>query len=78
MSTDAVEQPNEYAERIAFYLNVYHDYNLHQLHNNEDILNFEMFMSFAYDLSEKAEPFLNICDLDKSEECFDFKTEAYK
>jgi hypothetical protein len=33
-------------------------------------------MEFAYELSEKAEPFLSICDLDKSDECFDFKTEA--
>jgi hypothetical protein len=80
MTTDAddKDEPNEFADRIAFYLKVYHDYNLHELHTNKDMLDFDMFMSFAYDLSEKAEPFLDICDLDKSEDCFDFKTEAYK
>jgi hypothetical protein len=76
MTAAEADEPNEYADRISFYLKVYRDYNLHVLQKHEDMLEFETFMAFAYDLSEKAEPFLNICDLE-SEQCFDFKTEAY-
>jgi hypothetical protein len=37
-----------------------------------ETLDFDNFMEFAYDLSEKAEPFLQICELEKEEECFNF------
>ena len=77
MTTDADDKENPpYADRIKFYLEVYHDYKLHIAQKEVETLDFDMFMDFAYDLSEKAEPFLNICQLDKDDECFNFQKEA--
>ena len=51
----------ELAERVQFYLKCYRDYNMNK---DSEELDFDQFMESAYELSEKAEPFLEMCALD--------------
>ena len=57
MSNEA-DEVNPYTDRIRFYLEAYHNYRMHTAQKTLEALDFDMFMEFAYDLSEKAEPFL--------------------
>ena len=50
------------ADRVRFYLDTYHDYHIHNAQKDVEKLDFDLFLQFVYDLSEKAEPFLFVCD----------------
>ena len=74
--TNDDENGSPYTDMIRFYLEAYHDYQLAKVHKNVEDLDFDMFMEFANDLSEKAEPFFKICEIARWGRAFDFDNEV--
>jgi hypothetical protein len=62
---DAVTVPGK--DLVADYMQWYWNYNYEARSNKE--LDYTKFMEFSYELSEKAAPFLENCDLDNEEVC---------
>jgi len=74
--TNDDENGSPYTDMIRFYLEAYHDYQLAKVHKNVEDLDIDMFMEFANDLSEKAEPFFKICEIARWGRAFDFDNEV--
>lgn len=76
--TDAIESveiPGEIL--IKDYMQWYWNYNYEGARSDKE-LNYDKFMEFSYELSEKAAPFLHNCDLENEELCKEFHNEVNK